>query len=201
MNGLRAPRASRAVVVLAWALAVLVTSAVTSWAVTVISGEQGPARDRVLAAAQVTAELTAQRAAPTAAATTAPPVPSVAPTPEPSSASPAPLPTPSAVASEIPSHVPSQVPSQVPSEIPSPAAAEVARTWDVKGGQVGASCRGTVLTLLYATPADGWTMEVKHAASDQLEVEFRQGEAETKVRATCVVGVPETEAGTDADEH
>jgi hypothetical protein len=197
MKGLRAPQASRAVVVLAWALAVLVTSAVTSWAVTVISGEQGPARDRVLAASQVTAELTAQRAVPTAAATTAPPVPSVAPTPEPSSASTAPLPTPSAAASEIPS----QVPSQVPSEIPSPAAAEVARTWDVEGGRVGASCRGTVLTLLYATPADGWTMEVKHATSDELEVAFRQGEAETTVHATCVVGVPETEADTDADEH
>lgn len=193
MNGPRAPRASQVVVVLAWALAVLVAGTVTSWAVTVISGEQGPARDRVLAASQVTAELTAQRAVPTAAATTAPPVPSVAPTPEPSSASPAPLPTPSAAASEIP--------SQVPSEIPSPAAAEVARTWDVEGGRVGASCRGTVLTLLYATPADGWTMEVKHAASDQLEVEFRQGEAETTVRAACVVGVPETAADTDADEH
>jgi len=42
---------------------------------------------------------------------------------------------------------------------------------------------------------------VLYAASDQLEVEFRQGEAETKVRATCVVGVPETAADTDADEH
>lgn len=189
MNGPRAPRASQVVVILAWALAVLVAGTVTSWAVTVISGEQGPARDRVLAASQVTAELTAQRAVPTAAATTAPPVPSVAPTPEPSSASPAPLPTPSAAASEI------------PSEIPSPAAAEVARTWDVEGGRVGASCRGTVLTLLYATPADGWTMEVKHAASDELEVAFRQGEAETTVHATCVSGVPETNADTDTDER
>ncbi|HEX5332934.1 MAG TPA: hypothetical protein VFW79_09850 [Cellulomonas sp.] len=195
MTGSRSPRASRVVVVLAWALAVLVAGAVTSWAVMVISGEQGPARDRVLAASQVTAELAAQRAVPTA--TTAPPVPSVAPNPEPSSASPAPPPTPSAAASQIPS----QIPSQVPSQVPSTAAAEVARTWDVKGGQVGASCRGTVLTLLYATPADGWTMEVKRAASDELEVAFHQGEAETTVHATCVAGVPETQADTDADEH
>jgi type VI protein secretion system component VasK len=81
-HGPGAPRASRVVVVLAWALAMLVAGAVTSWAVTVISGEQGPARDQVLAASQVTAELAAQRAVSGAAPIA--PSPAAVPTPEPS---------------------------------------------------------------------------------------------------------------------
>ncbi|MGV8978857.1 MAG: hypothetical protein ACOH17_12505 [Cellulomonas sp.] len=189
MKGSRASRASRTVVVASWALAVLVAGTVTSWAVTVIGGEQGPSWDRVLAASQVTAELAAQRAMATSAPPTATPTPAptTAPTAAPVPVVPGPAPVP----------VPSAAPSAVPSALPPPAAAEVARTWDVTGGRVGASCRGAVLTLLYATPADGWTMEVKHASSDELEVAFRQSESETAVHATCVSGVPTTRTQTE----
>ena len=81
--------------------------------------------------------------------------------------------------------------------MPTTAPAEVARTWDVAGGQVGASCRGSALSLLYATPLDGWTVEVKHAGSDELEVAFRQDHAETSVHARCVSGVPTQDTDQD----
>ncbi|PVU82653.1 hypothetical protein DDP54_06130 [Cellulomonas sp. WB94] len=182
------PRASRVVVVLAWALAVLVAGAVTSWAVGVISNEQGPARDRVLAESQVTAELAAQRALTSATPAVTPAAPQ------------SPAATPDAEPSALPTVTPSTAPapSAPATPPPAPAPAEVARTWDVAGGQVGASCTGPVLRLLYATPLDGWTVEVKHAGSDELEVAFRQHDAETTVHAHCIDGVPTQD--TDADE-
>ena len=185
-NGPGTPRASRVVVVLAWALAMLVAGAVTSWAVTVISGEQGPARDRVLAASQVTAELAAQRAVSGAAPTV--PSPAAVPTSEPSTSAPLPA---------APSTAPEPGAPAAPLPAPTAAPAEVARTWDVEGGQVGASCQGPVLHLLYATPVDGWSVEVKHAGSDELEVAFRQDPAETTVHAACVDGIPTQENDRD----
>jgi hypothetical protein len=197
-KGPGAPRASRVVVVLAWALAMLVAGAVTSWAVTVISGEQGPARDQVLAASQVTAELAAQRAASSAAATapatSSPPSPAAVPTVE----SPDdPSPTASALPAVTPPAAPETSDPAAPLGAPTTSSAEVARTWDVAGGQVGASCRGPVLRLLYATPVDGWSVEVKHAGSDELEVAFRQDPAETTVHAACVDGIPTQENDRD----
>ena len=174
-NGPRAPRASRVVVVLAWALAMLVAGAVTSWAVTVISGEQGPARDHVLAASEVTAELAAQRPLPGTAPTVT--TPAAVPTTEPSTSAPLPA-----------------VPLPAPT---TPAEVEVARTWDVTGGQVGTSCRGSVLRLLYATPVDGWSVEVKHAGPGELEVAFRQNPAETAVHGACVGGIPTQQTDRD----
>ena len=177
-----APRASRVVVVLAWALAVLVAGAVTSWAVGVISNEQGPARDRVLAESQVTAELAAARAL-AGAALPAPSPPAAVPAVEPTE-------TPSETAAATSA-------TAAPPVAPPVDLAEVARTWDVAGGQVGASCSGSALRLLYATPLDGWTVEVKHAGSDELEVAFRQDHAETSVHARCVSGVPTQDTDQD----
>ena len=65
-----------------------------------------------------------------------------------------------------------------------PAAEEVVRTWRVNGGTVGADCRGSVIRLLYATPADGWTLEIKDTGPDRVEVEFNRREHETKVRGS-----------------
>jgi hypothetical protein len=96
-----------------------------------------------------------------------------------------------------PSTAPEPGAPAAPLPAPTTAPAEVARTWDVEGGQVGASCQGPVLRLLYATPVDGWSVEVKHAGSDELEVAFRQDPAETTVHAACVDGVPTQEADRD----
>jgi hypothetical protein len=54
-----------------------------------------------------------------------------------------------------------------------------------------------VLRLLYATPVDGCSVEVKHAGSDELEVAFRQDPAETTVHAACVGGIPTQQTDRD----
>jgi hypothetical protein len=169
----------RALAVALWVLATVVAGAVTSWAVGAVGGDgDGPG---VLSTADVAAELAALTPAPAAS-------PSVTPSSTPSV-------TPSGVATPAPTAEPSTAP---PAD-PGPAPAEVARTWDVTGGQVAAACRGTTISLLYATPADGWSVEVKHAGPDDLEVELRRGEDETTVRAACVAGTPEQT--TTADDH
>lgn len=80
-----------------------------------------------------------------------------------------------------------------PSTTPSPVAppAEVVRSWSVTGGTVAATCQGTAITLLYATPSDGWTVEVKAAGPEELLVELESEGDETAVRAVCVAGTPE----------
>ena len=179
--------ASRVVAVLAWALAVLLAVTVTSWAVTVIGGERGPARDRVLDPSDVTAALAGQSVVPSATQTpAASPSPAAIPAPEPSS-----------TAAQPPAAPPAQPPAAPSPATPSAGLSEVARTWSVAGGQVGAGCRGAALSLLYATPVDGWTVQVKRAASDRFEVTFRRDQSETTVHATCVLGVPTTETAGD----
>ena len=90
-------------------------------------------------------------------------------------------------------------PSPVRAPNPSPAApataAEVARVWDVTGGKVGAACRGAQIGLLYATPQDGWTVEVTGSGPEQVEVKFGRQGATTTVRAVCRDEVPEHHVG------
>ena len=59
---------------------------------------------------------------------------------------------------------------------------------------MAASCTGAAISLLYATPVDGWTVEVGATGPDHLEVELRQSGTETKVTAACVAGVPQQTA-------
>ena len=95
-----------------------------------------------------------------------------------------------ATASSTPTPTPTSTPTATPDLTP-PAGAAIARTWDVTGGQVSASCRGAEISLLGATPLDGWSMEVKHDGPQEVEVEFRRGEAETGLNARCVDGTPQ----------
>ncbi|WP_454778523.1 hypothetical protein [Georgenia muralis] len=96
-----------------------------------------------------------------------------------------------------PTPSPTPEPTADPTEAPT---GEVARTWDVAGGQVGVVCRGAALDLLYATPVEGWTVELGDADDDDLEVEFRSGESETKLHAVCVDGVPTASVEDDSHE-
>lgn len=173
--------------VVAWALAAVLAGGVTSWAVTVATGERGPTRDHVLSAAEVAAALTRQTASPTPTGSAPPSASSSQAPPEPSpTAAPPPAPAPEPT-------------TDAPPAPPAPTAAEVARIWDVAGGQVSASCRGRAISLTAATPRDGWTLEVKHSSTESLEVEFRRDESESAVRATCVGGVPTMTEG-DSDD-
>ncbi len=90
-----------------------------------------------------------------------------------------------------------------PADPGSPADVEIARTWAVAGGTVAAACTGSRIALLYATPSDGWTVEVHSSGPEEIEVELHRGEQELVVRATCVGGEPvqRVEDGSDEGTH
>lgn len=73
------------------------------------------------------------------------------------------------------------------------------RTWSLPGGTVGVACVGSTISQLYATPQDGWTMENSERGPVRVEVEFHNGESESKLDATCVGGVPTGQIETDGE--
>ena len=93
-------------------------------------------------------------------------------------------------------------PAPTPTPSPDvPTAPEVVRTWTVTGGTVATSCRDTAITLLYATPVDGWKVEVKAAGPDEVVVELEGADQEVTLRAACVAGVPEQQLVEGSDEE
>ncbi|BDO43006.1 hypothetical protein [Cellulomonas sp. NTE-D12] len=176
-----------------WLLGVAVTGVIASRAVAVLDTETS--RSGVLSRTEVDRALVAARAAATTAAR---PAPTGTPTASP------PVATPTAVPEATPTTTARPLPPP-PAPAPPRTPVAVARTWTVPGGTVAASCTGSAISLLYATPLDGWTVEVGAAGPDHLEVELRQSGAETKVTAVCAGGVPQqtVSQGTPdgADDH
>jgi len=196
MSGRGAPRAARTLVVLVWALTAVLAGSVTSWAVTVIGSEEGAPRARVLTESEVAAALEQQTAA-----TTASPSPSATPkpTPEPSPTSPSvtPKPTPEP-SSTTPDPTATATPTTAPTDTPTSSTTDGSRAWgiwDVTGGQVQASCRGSQLDVV-ATPSDGWSMTI---SQDQSEITFRSGESKSQLHATCRDGVPTKQSESNGD--
>lgn len=74
---------------------------------------------------------------------------------------------------------------------PAPAPTPVARTWTVAGGVVSVACTSQTISLLSASPADGWRVKIESRGPDRISLEFTSGEKETKVGGTCVAGVPQ----------
>jgi hypothetical protein len=68
--------------------------------------------------------------------------------------------------------------------------------WTLAGGTVGVACQGSVISLLYATPVDGWSME-RETGPDQVEVKFRRDESESELRVECSGGEPVGEVKSD----
>jgi hypothetical protein len=65
------------------------------------------------------------------------------------------------------------------------------RSWEFDGGRVGASCSGSVISVLYATPDDGWHMQQVDGGPAQLEYRFYEEEEHlTRFTAQCVSGAP-----------
>ena len=64
--------------------------------------------------------------------------------------------------------------------------------WTGASGKVTARCNDERITLVAATPADGYTVEVKDSGPAELQLEFeRAGTAkETRIRAVCLGGSP-----------
>lgn len=195
-------RRIRTVAVLSWLLATGLTGTIAWRAVAVI--DDGAPRTGVLSQPEVAAALASARA--TARPTT---TPTASATPRPSTTAPGEGPSPTDAATGGPTGRPSstQAPTTssdpgvpAPPPAPEPAPATEARTWAVAGGTVAASCSGAAITLLYATPQDGWTVEVGSAGPEQVEVELSRDGQETKVRATCVDGVPTQTTSSDGTD-
>ncbi|WP_456847198.1 hypothetical protein [Cellulomonas sp. P5_C6] len=179
-----------AVAVLTWVLAVVVGSAIAWRALAVVdSGE----RTGVLSQAEVVDALSQAQApvTPSPSATTPAPGPTSTPTP-----TPALVPTPTPTATSTPVPAPTRTTAPTPA---APAIVEVARTWTVPGGIVAVTCNGAAITLLYATPSDGWTVEVGATGPERVDVELHRDKAETKLTGTCVAGAPEPQIDSEVD--
>jgi hypothetical protein len=160
-----------------WLLATVVAGAVVWRAVVVLDPQD---QVGVLSAEEVARQLAA----------------STTPTASPSSQVTA-TPSPTTSASMLPTS-PAPAPVQTPSPEP-PSPTTVVRTWTVTGGSVAVSCSGQAATLLGATPSDGWSVEVHEAGPTWVVVELTSRDHETRVKATCVDGVPTQVHGDDDD--
>ena len=98
---------------------------------------------------------------------------------------------------------PSRTPTPTATRSPRPPATAEPRaitsTWQVAGGQVSARCRGQVIALLYATPTDGWNMEIEQDGPVRVEVHYESRTAESELTARCVGGRPTAQVGAEGD--
>ncbi len=88
--------------------------------------------------------------------------------------------------------------SERPGKSSSPPSASRTRTVSVSGGRVAVSCSGSRISLLYASPDQGWQVEVGDAGPEKVEVHFHQragGDRETEVSARCAGGSPQVSTG------
>jgi hypothetical protein len=170
--------------VAAWVGAVVLAGGVAWGAVSTFEGGggSGPLGAADVRSALATAQAAAQRRASAS--------PSLMPT--------GPDATPSPSATGTPGPTPT---SGSPQSATPPAPREVARTWAVTGGTVVATCTGSTITLAYATPQDGWTVEVGSSGPEYVEVELHTDAAETRLRAACVDGVPVPDVAQDGGDE
>jgi len=84
---------------------------------------------------------------------------------------------------------------------PTPPETPVVKTWTVAGGTVSVSCQAAAISLVYASPLDGWRVEIEKRGPVTVEVDLdREGQG-IKLKATCVNGIPQetTEANEGHD--
>lgn len=179
-----ARRPTTALATAGWVAAAALTG-VIAWRAVAVLDADGP-QTGLLSTAEVAAALAEARAAASATPTSSPTA------------------TPTSTPTQSPTGTPTSTPTSSPTETTSPptdpgGSVEQVRTWPVTGGTVSASCAGATITLLAATPADGWTVEVGSTGPEHVEVELRSGELESKVEATCVAGVPTANVREDDD--
>lgn len=98
-------------------------------------------------------------------------------------------------ASRSPSGGPTGTGAVSPTPQPTDAAtSEATTTRPTDGGTVAVSCTGRTAALVYATPAAGWSVEVRDSGPDRVRVRFElRGDGEERevdVRAECPAGRP-----------
>jgi hypothetical protein len=83
-------------------------------------------------------------------------------------------------------------PARSTSQAPPPAAPQT-RTFSSRGGSVGVRCDGASPSLVYASPANGYTVLERRSDGGRVEVRFAKGGVEdeaARIRVGCVNGTP-----------
>jgi hypothetical protein len=81
-------------------------------------------------------------------------------------------------------------PGPSPTTVPS-SSTPVSTTYSTAGGTVTASCTGSTIRLVSASPSSGFTMQVSDAGPEQVQVKFRSATQEFEVQLGCVGGRPQ----------
>ena len=71
------------------------------------------------------------------------------------------------------------------------SAIPVVKTWTVAGGTVSVSCQVAEISLVYASPQDGWRVEIEKRGPVTVEVDLAREGQGTKLNAICVNGIPQ----------
>jgi septal ring-binding cell division protein DamX len=77
-----------------------------------------------------------------------------------------------------------------PATLPS-SSAPVSTTYSTAGGTVTASCTGSTIRLVSASPSSGFTMQVSDSGPGQVQVKFGSADQEFEVQLECVGGRPQ----------
>jgi hypothetical protein len=94
------------------------------------------------------------------------------------------------VGREVVDETPRQLSTDVAPTRTAAAPAPRVRSFTVTGGTVGVSCRGSAISLVFATPRNGYTMDKSHRAPHEVEVEFEGPDGKGRFKAECSGGSP-----------
>lgn len=161
--------------VLAWSLATGAAVTLSWWGVHTVMA--GTAYDPPRALPITAADATTQESKPLASST----------------ARTTPSPSPSRKPSRTPAPAPSKTPTKTPS--PSPSTSGQVKSYDTEGGRAVFDLGKTSATLVSATPAAGWSMQVWKTET-WIRVEFASGADRVSVFCTWHDSAPRVEVGT-----
>lgn len=172
--------ARTATLVVVWLAGAVVATGTGVLAVRQVADEVGGTAPAPLSAAGVESALTE------AATTAAPSAPTVS-----SATSPPAFGRESQIPQPPPAVPAPPAPAADPGVGRAPAPATVTRSFTGRGGSVGVACTaGGPPQLVYATPAQGWAVEERKQDADRVEVRFRSGEQEARIRVSCASDGP-----------
>lgn len=105
---------------------------------------------------------------------------------------------PSRTAAVKPSTAPAEPASRTP-EPPTPQVPSRSGTWEGPPGAVSVRCAGEGITLVSASPNNGYRIEVDRGAQE-IEVHFKSSAREYQVKARCSDGTPTFRVDSDGGE-
>jgi hypothetical protein len=201
MGSARDGLGARGLLVGAWVLASLGAGSVTCAAVATFESRGGSAPTHVLSQSEVRSQLVREQsglAAPSpgtgAVDSDGPPTTPQTDGPQPGQVSSAGPPSPTAPTTAGGSPATGRPPTHATSSPPPTQPASGSRSWSFEGGRAGVECSGDAISLLYATPDDGWAYVVVDRGPNRVEVRFHE-ELTTTFTAHCAGGTPVAQIG------